>query len=274
MRLFSLKAVMNTCHPLAVFNVPYWHNYLETLYLPCMTNVKKASFLENDRGYNWLSDFVYGGIDGAVTTFAVVAGVEGASLATSIVLIMGFANLVGDGFSMAMGKYSSDKAQQELYEKIRQTEFKEIKENPEHEIREAREIIESYGLKGQLLEDATRVVTSDPELWVDLMMRNEFNMTKENINPVKGSIATFVSFMVIGFIPLIGYTFRPLMNLNDDETFVAASALTLAALFVVGTIKSRFTVRHWFWSGLETLLIGGFAAGIAYGVGYFIQTLV
>ena len=118
--------------------------------------MEQVSALKSHGGkdkYNWVSDFVYGGIDGAVTTFAVVAGVEGASLSTSIILILGFANLFADGFSMAVGKYSSDKADLEEFELIKNTEYKHLKEKPEHERDEIREIMEDYGFKGKDLKE-------------------------------------------------------------------------------------------------------------------------
>jgi vacuolar iron transporter family protein len=224
--------------------------------------------------YNWLPDFVYGGIDGAVTTFAVVAGVVGASLSTTIILILGFANLFADGFSMAIGKYLSDKSQRELYHKIREIEFRHLKEKTDHEIEEVRDILELYGFKGKDLARATKVITSNPEVWVDLMMKNEFKMPHENISPIKGAFATFISFALIGFIPLFIYTFSPIFNLSEKTAFIATSLATLSALFLVGMIKSRFSTRNWFVSGLETALIGGAAATIAYLIGYFLQSLI
>ncbi len=229
---------------------------------------------EVPQGYNWIADFVYGGIDGAITTFAVVAGVEGASLAVPIILILGFANLFGDGFSMSVSKYLSDKAELEQYEKIRQIEFRHLKEKTEHERGEVREIMESYGFKGKDLDRSVEIITSDPDVWVDLMMRNEFNMTKENVNPMKGAVVTFFSFVLVGFIPLIGYTFRAFVDFSDQQMFYITVITTLLGLFLVGTVKSKFSMRHWFICGLETAVVGGVAATIAYFVGYFIKNLV
>ena len=237
----------------------------------------KAEIMKSHGGkntYNWVPDFVYGGIDGAVTTFAVVAGVEGASLSVPIILVLGFANLFADGFSMSVGKYSSDKAELEEFERIKKIEYEHLKEKPEHEREEIEEIFEGFGFKGKDLKKATEIITSDDDVWVDMMMRHEFNMTIEGVNPLRGGVITFVSFVLIGFIPLLGYTFRPLLRLDEGETFVFTVAATLIALFIVGAVKSKFSVRHWFVSGLETAGIGGLAAAIAYGVGYALQGLV
>ncbi|MBL4693781.1 VIT1/CCC1 transporter family protein [Candidatus Gracilibacteria bacterium] len=220
--------------------------------------------------YNWVPDFVYGGIDGAVTTFAVVAGVEGASLSLPIILVLGFANLFADGFSMAVGKYQSDKSEQELFDKIKRTEYEHLKSKPEHEREEIVEIMEGYGFKGKDLERAVEIICSNDDVWVDLMMRNEFNMTEEGVEPLKGGVITFVSFVTIGFIPLLGYVF----GIGGENAFAVTIGMTLFALFIVGTVKARFSVRHWFLSGLETASIGGVAAGIAYYVGYLLRGLM
>lgn len=228
----------------------------------------------HDGGYNWVADFVYGGIDGAVTTFAVVAGVEGASLSTTIILILGFANLLADGFSMSIGKYLSDKSSIEQYERIREVEYRHLQEKTDHEISEVREILAGYGFKGTDLDKGVEIITSNPDAWVDLMMRNEFNLTQENINPLKGALATFIAFAVIGFIPLFGYTFQTLLKMGDEGAFLFTSCATLLALFIVGTVKAKFSLKHWFWSGMTTMLIGGFAAGISYLIGYLLRGLV
>lgn len=221
--------------------------------------------------YNWVPDFVYGGIDGAVTTFAVVAGVEGASLSIPIILILGFANLFADGFSMATGKYSSDRAEQEQYEKIKKIEYRHLKEKTEHEIDEIRHILKGYGLKGHELKCATDAITSNPDAWVDMMMRYEFNMAQEKIDPIKGALATFIAFITVGFIPLLAYTLRAFLPLSEQGLFILTSIATFLALFAVGAIKSRFVIKSWLRAGLETALLGGLAASIAYLIGFLLR---
>jgi vacuolar iron transporter family protein len=226
---------------------------------------------EHSGGYNWLSDFVYGGIDGSVTTFAVVAGVEGANLSLSVILILGFANLFADGFAMAVGKYSSDKSELEQFNQIKKIEFEHLRTKRDHEIEEVREIMEGYGFKGKDLDRAVEIIISDEEVWVDLMMRNEFNMTIEGVDPVKGAWWTFISFILIGFIPLLGYTAMALGGFEFLGMFWLTSAFTLFALFLVGAVRSKFSVKNWFRSGLETMFIGGVAAAIAYIIGSLLQ---
>lgn len=230
--------------------------------------------LEHEGGYRWLPDFVYGGIDGAITTFAVVAGVAGANLSIAVILILGFANLFADGFSMAVGKYLSDKTDRELYEKLRNTEFRHLREKPEVERKEVFEIFSGYGLKGKTLENAVDSVVSDPENWVEIMMKHEFGMNNTlGENHFKGAIVTLISFIVIGFIPLFAYSFRGVLGISEKATFVFTCISTLLALFIVGAVKSKFSLRAWYFSGIQTMLIGGLAASIAYFVGFFLKSL-
>ena len=111
------------------------------------------------------------------------------------------------------------------------------------------QIRQKYGLKGEALEKATAQITASPEAWVDLMMRNEFNMTRENIRPLTGGFVTFVSFLLIGFIPLTAYTFKAFLPLDQAQMFIFTSIATLVALFFVGAVKSKFSMRHWFLFG-------------------------
>lgn len=226
------------------------------------------------KSYNWLPDFVYGGIDGAVTTFAVVAGVVGAGLSTSVILILGFANLLADGLSMAVGKYSSDRAELEQIGFIKEEERKSIIEKPKEEKEEIRMILKELGFKGKDLSRAEKIITSDPETWVHMMLHHEFHILEDNINPKMGGFATFVAFILIGLVPLCAYLLQPVFDLSDDQAFLATILGTIGALFIVGTVKTRFSARHWFLAGLETSAVGGIAALVAYFVGVLLQGLV
>lgn len=223
--------------------------------------------------YNWLPDFVYGGIDGSVTTFAVVAGVVGANLSTPIILILGFANLFADGFSMAVSKFLSDKAELDRMNYLKMIEEQSIIEKPGEEKREIEDILKGFGFKGEDLKRAKKVIISQPKVWVKLMMTHELNIIEENINPIKGAFFTFLAFVLIGLIPLLGYLFQDILIIPSDKLFTGTIVSTLLALFFVGTIKSSFSNRYWFYSGLETAFVGGIAASIAYGVGYLLQNL-
>jgi len=172
--------------------------------------------------HKYLPEFVYGGIDGVVTTFAVVSGALGASLSVSIILILGFANLIADGFSMAVANYLSVKSQTELHR--RHGDFKEYQRLGKH--------------------------------------------------PFKTATATFLSFVIIGFIPLLSFVLSLFIPSISKNVFLYSIILTALALLFVGSVKAEIVKKPIFRSALETLIIGGIAAALAFGVGYLLQGLV
>jgi vacuolar iron transporter family protein len=216
---------------------------------------------------DYISEFVYGGIDGAITTFAVVAGAAGADAALYWVLIFGFANLIADGFSMSVGNYFAVKADRDNYEKHKAIEYWEIEHLREKEIQEIREIYEDKGFKGELLEQVVEVIIADKDVWVDTMMKEELEMSKEDKGPVNTAFATFLSFNVVGIIPLLAYVVAIFFNWPKDHLFLISCLSTGAALMIVGFMKSRVTEKPWIKGVLETLLLGGLAALLAYYVG-------
>ena len=163
----------------------------------------------------YLPEFVYGGMDGAITTFAVVSGVMGASLNSVVILILGFANLFADGFSMAISNYSSIKS------------------------------------------------------------RNDLLKIPEK-NPVKSGVATFFSFLIIGIIPLLSFVIASLTQNSSliSNQFEYSAILTGVALIIVGWFKGEVTGKHKTRSILQTLVIGGIAALLAFFAGGFISILV
>lgn len=125
---------------------------------------------------DYIGEFVYGGIDGIITTFAVVAGAEGASLGISVVIILGVANLIADGFSMSVGNFFSTKTEIDTYHRHRQTEYWEVENLREAEVEEIRQIYRAKGFQGTLLEQVVEVITADKDVWVDTMMKEELEM--------------------------------------------------------------------------------------------------
>ena len=216
---------------------------------------------------DYISEFVYGGIDGVITTFAVVAGAAGANADLSWVLIFGFANLIADGFSMSVGNYFSVKADRDNYDKHRKIEYWEIENLREKEIQEIREIYEAKGFKDDLLEQVVEVITSNKDVWVDTMMKEELEMTKDEKTPSKTAFATFLSFNVVGIIPLLAYIFSQFLDLNRAHLFLISCISTAAALMFVGFLKSKVTQKPSIKGIMETLILGGLAAFLAYYVG-------
>ncbi len=216
---------------------------------------------------DYISEFVYGGIDGAITTFAVVAGAAGADAALYWVLIFGFANLIADGFSMSVGNYFAVRADRDNYDKHKAIEYWEVEHMREKEIEEIREIYEAKGFKGELLDKVVGVIISDKDVWVDTMMKEELEMSKDDKTPVNTAIATFLSFNVVGIIPLLSYVLAIMFGWSEEYLFLISCLSTGLALMIVGFMKSRVTEKPSIKGIFETLLLGGLAAFLAYYVG-------
>lgn len=237
------------------------------------TPKKIAARLARGPTPSYLKDFVYGAIDGGVTTFAVVAGVAGAGLSPAIVIILGFANLLADGFSMGVSNYLGTRAENQYRAKMRRQELEEIHAYPQGEEEEIRQIFARKGFEGTLLDDVVAVIISDRERWVDTMLQEEHGMSLEDHEPIKGGLATFTSFCLIGLIPLMPYLINWVTNDTIAAPFLVSSIATGLAFFVVGALKARFVDHSWFRSGVETLGIGGAAAVLAYGAGVLLGGL-
>ena len=220
-------------------------------------------------------DFIYGSIDGAVTTFAIVAGVIGAGLSPGIILILGFANLFADGFAMASANYQATKAKIEFIEMKQKQEEWEIDNQRDQEKEEIRTIYREKGFKGELLEDVVRIITSRRKVWVDTMMREELGLIKDNKKPIDNSISTFIGFNLIGVIPLIPFVVFLIFDFDvTSNAFFYSILSVIVAFFLVGMIKGKIVKKPMIRSGINTFIIGSVAATVAYLIGYGLHFLV
>lgn len=216
---------------------------------------------------HYLREWVYGGIDGVVTTFAIVAGVTGASLSPAIVVILGIANLIGDGFSMAAGAYSSAKTDVDNYERLRNVEEHHIDKYPEGEREEIRQIYAAKGFKGENLERVVQTIAKNKNVWVDVMMQEEYAVSPYQKTPLATGLHTFGAFVICGIMPLLPFVFAL------PHAFGLALFLSSLTFFGIGSFKSRWSVHRWWRQGLQTMVIGLIAAGIAFLVGYLLRGL-
>ena len=234
---------------------------------------KKHAERHGGSSHQYIGDMVYGGLDGIVTTFAVVSGVAGADLGANIVLILGLANLFADGFSMATGAFLSSKSEQEYYDRERRREAWEVEHFPEAEKAELHEIYIERGYTG---EDAGRLVevhTRDPKRWVDAMMIDELGLLPDDRKPILSALATFGAFVLAGSMPLIVYLLGLTFPIAPAVAFPVSLALSAVALFGLGAAKVYVTGLNPLRSGIEMLLVGGLAAGVAYLVGTLLKNI-
>src|SRR3989338_5999256 len=181
----------------------------------------------------YLGEFVYGAIDGTITTFATVAGATGAALSPGVVIILGFANLIADGFSMACGNFLSERSQRDYIAKERKREEWEIENVREGEVEEIREIFRKKGFKGKDLDRAVQIIISDKKVWVDTMMADELGLIESQKSPWMTAFATYFGFIIIGIIPLLSYVLSYFIPSLKENTFNIAVWMTLAALIVI-----------------------------------------
>lgn len=215
---------------------------------------------------NYLRDWVYGGIDGAVTTFAIVAGVVGAALSANIVIILGLANLIADGVSMAAGNYSATKTEHDELERTREMEHRHIAMDPDGEREEVRQIFRAKGFEGETLDRAVEAITADRERWISTMVTEEFGLSENVRDPLTAAGATFAAFVACGAVPLVPY-----FLFEADVASPVALVMTATVFFMIGSMKSRWSLQRWWVSGLETLTIGCGAAALAFGIGYALR---
>ena len=208
-------------------------------------------------------DVVIGMSDGLTVPFALAAGLSGARVGTSVVVLAGLAEIAAGSIAMGLGGFLAARTDQEHYQSELQREITESREIPVQEAAEVAHVFEGWGLTDQQIEPIVAAITSNEKRWVDFMMRFELGLEEPDPKRAVRSASTIgVSYIAGGFIPLAPYFF-----LSDLRTGLMASvAVTLTALFIFGCIKGRFTGIAWWRGGFQTTLIGGLAAAAAFAI--------
>lgn len=227
-----------------------------------------AKRLRHGPHVSYLRDLVYGGIDGTVTTFAVMAGVVGANLSSGIVIILGLANLLADGFSMAAANFTGTKAERDEYEQLRNMEERHVTLVPDGEREEIRQIFRAKGFEGEALEGAVKAITSRRKRWIDTMMAEEHGMPAVIRSPLKAALMTFIAFVLCGSLPILPYA----LELQRAE--ILSVVMAGATFFAIGSLRSHWSPAPWWRAGIETFVIGILAAGVAYLVGYLLKGFI
>jgi VIT1/CCC1 family predicted Fe2+/Mn2+ transporter len=216
------------------------------------------------KGEAYLGDAVLGAIDGAVTTFAIVAGAIGAGFSHLVILVLGVANLLADGFSMAVSNYQARRSQTDLVERARQHEAQHIERVPEGEREEIRQIYRAKGFEGEALEHVVETITADRERWIETMLTEELGLQLEGPRPLPAAAATFLAFAAAGLVPLVPFLLPGLSAPVAAGASVVATGLTF---FATGVLKARQVEQSRLRTGLVTLVTGAIAASLAWVVG-------
>jgi vacuolar iron transporter family protein len=227
--------------------------------------------LQRDHQPSYLRDAILGGIDGCVTTIAVVASVAGAGLPGMIAFVLGLASLVADAFSMGVSNYQAVKSDQEARERLRRQEEKHIDLDPGGEREEIREIFRAKGFTDEALEHIVKTISADRKLWVDTMVTEEYGMALHGPSALKAGGATFAVFIGVGALPLLPFL---VPFFSGVEYFLASGVVTALALFSIGWIKGVVLDTRRFRAGMETLLMGSSAAAVAFLFGFFLEPML
>ena len=221
----------------------------------------------------YLGEFVYGGMDGCVTTFAVVSGAYGAELSSSVVIILGFANLLADGFAMSVGAYLSKKTKLDNYKKYSDSEYSDLVRDPKEKRKQVLRIFQRQGHDDKNVAILTDHITREENRWVEFIMKEELGMIREPKSPYKVGGVTYLAFLLIGFIPLLIYVldyFSPI----SGNLFLIASIMTALGFVAIGWLKAYVNNTRIIKGITETVLLGAVAAVVAYFIGDFLESII
>jgi vacuolar iron transporter family protein len=218
----------------------------------------------------YIKDIVYGANDGIITTFAIVTGAVGAGFSTTVIIVLGVANLLADGFSIAASNFLGTRSENDLFNKEKDRELYEVENMPEKERGEIMEVFQHHNFNPEDSKKLVELVSGNKDFWIDFMMRYELGMNiPDEGSEWKASLLTFLSFVIAGSLPLLPFFFPG----SSEATFLYSVIATGLALFAVGAARNLITSVSWIRSGLEMLFVGGVAAAVSYGVGYLISAV-
>jgi len=206
-------------------------------------------------------DIVIGMSDGLTVPFALAAGLSGAHVGTSVVVLAGLAEIAAGSIAMGLGGYLAARTDAEHYNNERQREVKETHDMPEEEALEVARVFQGWGLTDQQVDPIVATISSDEKRWIDFMMKFELGLEEPDPKRAVTSAATIgLSYVAGGLIPLAPYFFVS----DVRDAFVASIAVTISALIAFGCVKGHFTGISLWKGGLQTASIGGLAAAAAF----------
>lgn len=212
-------------------------------------------------------DVVIGMADGLTVPFALAAGLSGAVNSTGVIVVAGLAEIAAGSIAMGLGGYLAARTDREHYASERAREFREIREMPAAERQEVAVVFRGYGLDDEQAAPVVSAICSDPDRWVDFMMRYELGLEAPDPGrAVRSALTIGLSYVVGGLVPLVPY----MTTGNVLKGLAVSAAVTLLALFGFGVVKGRFTGIRPLLGGLQTVGIGGIAAAAAFGIARWI----
>ena len=238
--------------------------------------------LETEHGGKYvpyIKSIIYGGVDGVITTFAIITASYAADLSIKTILILGLSNVLADGFSMGFGDYASSYSEREHYLSERNKEIHEYESNFDNEVGE---LVQMYAQKGLSLDDAAEMVSilakpHNKEMFINHMMLMEFNLCEPDSNHeiMKHALSTIASFYIFGFVPLFTYIFAKMVSFqNKHFIFMYTSLVSGFVLFSIGALSAHLSKRSLLKGGFITFTNGTIASATAYLIGYSLNKIL
>ncbi|MCB0354765.1 MAG: VIT1/CCC1 transporter family protein [Bdellovibrionales bacterium] len=238
------------------------------------TKAAIAARLDSPSRYGDLGDMVLGAVDGTVTTFAIVSGVAGTDIShgTLLAFTLGLANVLADGFSMGASNYLKARSDLQTIENYRKKEEMHIRRIPESEREEIRQIYIRKGFSGDLLEQIVEQITQNKQLWVETMLTDEWGLHLSPISPLRSATLTFGAFLVAGTVPLLPLLLGLFSEINSKTVFLLCGAFAGIVFLITGALRGKILEVSISRSAVETFVVGGVAAAVAYLVGNVLGT--
>jgi len=223
---------------------------------------------------NVIKSFTYGGVDGVLTTFAIISTAVGANVSASLVVIFGLSNIISNALSMACGDYMSNKTEIEFQRAEKARETWEVDNNPEGEMQEMEEIYMAKGMGEDDAKKMSEILSRNKKAWVDVMMVEELGIIEEPEDPLKNGLITFFSFFICGVLPLLPF----IHGMSNREgglgsLFIVSVLLAGIVLYIIGAVKSKIVGVGYMKLGLETVFVGAITGGVAYLAGRVLSPL-
>jgi vacuolar iron transporter family protein len=225
---------------------------------------------------DYVKSVVFGGLDGIMTTFAIIAAAAGSNANFATILVFGFSNVVADAFSMGFGEYVSGTAELDHGREERKREEWEVETSKDLEIAEMTEVYQQKGLSEEDAAAIVAIISKDDKIFVDFMMHDELGISidlDDQWEPLKQGAVMFLSFILFGSVPLFAYLLR-YQGSGIDETFWLACGFTGVALLVLGAIKGHLTGVNIPKSSMLMLLNGLVSGVVSFGLSSLIEGIV
>lgn len=235
----------------------------------------KEHLEENHAGSKakYIKNIVYGGLDGIITTFSIIAAAVGASLEMKVIITMGVANLIADGISMGLGDYLSSTFENKYIISEKEKEEYEYDHNKQYEVEELKELYHQEGLEEKDAEDIVNILSKEKykDIFLKHMINLELGLDLPDGNPIHEGAVTFFSFIIFGFIPVLFYIIFYAADLEYDVSFIITCFISATTMFLLGFTQAIITKQHKLKGGFIMMGNGVFASMCAFFIGYGLE---